>query len=559
MIKNLVARNIHLFGLTAVLLILSWFAIRTQTFYSNDIGLRYLQAQQLIAHNWQESHISYPNSTYDPEFLHVPYYYGYALHDRLIYPSISTLFPLLLSFTFTLFGLPGMLIPTVIGGLMTAYATYKLAELCHLKKPWLWLWLSIFGTAVIFYAVQIWDHSLATGFTTLGVAFTAVSIKNKNFRPAVMGGLLIALALAQRPETYVFAVVAGLVFCVINFPNWHKIGGFIGGGALGTAVTWVFNWYWIGHPLGFPMATRFFGYGAPDAYPVQPYSEVVITPAIKMGRLLLHINSRDPLTFSATLLLLIAIVLFFFGLRIPAYQKTAVLWAGFGATLVAFFIWGLESNQQSVAGILSTFPLLPLSLAFVQTEKKESLPIYHFVFFTAVFYIISMVVIWPAFGGEQWGARYLLHAYPLLLFCGAYGVDHYSETLPSSVKKTFKTVTYGMVAVAVLFQLMGLRYLYGNIYEMAPVREAIVELDAELIFTNHPFLPSFMTTVDDKQFFFVENETDLIKLVNLAYNNGVQKIAVLPLEAGQLTLPSKTEDFLIEPTGQATFQLKLNE
>ena len=81
MIKNLVARNFHLLGLTAVLLILSWFAIRTQTFYSNDIGLRYLQAQQLIAQNWQSAHIPYPSASYDPDFLHVPYYYGYSIDD----------------------------------------------------------------------------------------------------------------------------------------------------------------------------------------------------------------------------------------------------------------------------------------------------------------------------------------------------------------------------------------------------------------------------------------------------------------------------------------------
>ncbi|MEM7335881.1 MAG: hypothetical protein AAF490_27635 [Chloroflexota bacterium] len=551
----------HILGLTAVLLLLSWFAIRTQTFYSNDIGLRYLQAQQLIAQNWDSAHIPYPHAEFDESFNYVPYYYGYAIEQSAIYLSISTLFPLLLSYSWALLGLPGLLIPTILGGLLTAIGVYKLVTLSQLKQPWLWFWLSVFGTPIIFYAVQIWDHSLATGFVTLGMAYTAVSLKNQQSRPALWGGLLIALALAQRPETYLFAGVAGIVFAVISAPNWLKIGAFASGGAIGTAASWLFNWYWVGHPLGFPMATRFFGFGAVDSYPVQPYSEVTITPAIKMGRLLLHINARDPLTFTATLLLLLAIILFFFGLRLPNYQKTAVLWAGFGAIAVAFLIWGLESSHQAVTGLLSTLPFLPLSLAFVQPENegKQSWPIYQFVFFTAVLYVAAMVLIWPAFGGEQWGARYLLHAYPLLLFSAAYGFNHYTETVNQPQGQTLTKVTYGLVAVALLFQLAGLRYLYGKIYDMVPVREAVIELEADVIFTNHPFLPSFMTSVEDKQFFFVDNESDLIKLVNLTYNNGINEIAVLPLESGQLTLPSEIEGIIIEPTGQATYQLKLNE
>lgn len=545
----------HFLLLTAVLLILNWFAIRFQTFYSNDTGLRFLQTQEFISSHWQSAAISYPNHIYDPDFSNVPYYYAYAIQNGALYFSISLFFPLILSFAFAMFGWAGFIVPMSFGALMTATGIYFLVDICQIKRPFLWFWASIFGTPIIFYSVQLWDHSLAVGFTTLGVALTAVSLQQDAPKRMILGGTLIGLAFCQRPEMYMFAIAAGLGLLIATLPHWKKGGPFLIGGVLGTAVSWMFNYYWIGHPLGFPMATTFTRYGAVENYPVEAYSEVVITPTIKMGRLLFHINARDPLTFSATILLLIAIILLFFGLRLPKYQKTAVLWTGFGCTAVAFLLWGTLGWSESVVGLISTFPLLPLSLVYVQDSKKQTHRVYQFVFFTALLFVALMVLIWPAFGGEQWGARYMLSAYPLLLFVAAYVVEHYEGVLKRPFAQTLPKLSLSFVALAILFQLVGVRYLYTKFYEQKNIREQVVALEADIIFTNHPFLPSFMSSVANKQFFFVDNQADLFELVSTAYDNNIRQVGLLTIEADDLSLPNEIDAINVIQTSPVTYQL----
>lgn len=546
----------HLSLLTAVLLILSLFSLRPQTFYSNDIGLRFLQARQLADSGWQSVAVTYPHQTIDPNFEHVPYYYGYVIIFDDIYFSISNFFPLLLSVTYVVLGWYGMALPMVLGGVMVATAVYLLAKVCELKRPFLWLWLAVFGTPIIFYTIQLWDHALATGFTTLGMALTAVSLKNGQPRPMAVGGALLGLALAQRPESYIFAVAAGIGLLIALRSQWRRMGWFVGGGLVGTAVSWLFNFYWTGHLLGLPLGSQVSGYGVPNVYPVTPYAGQTITPAIKMGRLLLHINARDPLTFSAALLLLVAIILIFFGLRVEKYGKTAVLWAGFGCAALAYLLWGVESFTQSIAGLLSTLPLIPIGLAYVQKEAEDaSYRIYQFVFFTALLYVGLMLLIWPSFGGEQWGARYLLHAYPLLLFAAAYSLNHYGTHLQRPLSQTVWRVGGAFILLSVLFQLLGVRFLYGELYGKTAVHEEVAAMEAEVIFTNHPFLPSFLTTIEDKQFFFVDNGADLEALVTAVYQTGVRNIAVLPLEEGQLQLPNEIGAIGLTSTGVATYRL----
>ncbi|MEM7335880.1 MAG: hypothetical protein AAF490_27630 [Chloroflexota bacterium] len=558
----------HFSLLTLLLIILTAIMLTPRTFFASDTGLRMIQIDSYLTQNqWTSAAIEYPNEQFDPDYQHIPYYVAYLLHNDALYFNISPLFPLITAVFLAAFGWYGMIAPLIIGAIMIGYGVYVLVKNFEIEKPFLWVWLSVFGTPVAFYTVQIWDHSLAVGFTTLGVAFTAVSLKTFNVRKMMLGGCLIALTFMQRPEAIPFAIGTGLALGLTHYRSVKKLWPFLVGGFVGTAVSAAVNLVWQGTLLGFPFGSNLFKIGVPSFYPAMEFIRSTRPPsteAIKMGRLLFHINARDPLTFSAALLTLVAILLIFFAFRVPKYQKTKVLWVGLGCLGVAYGLLIFVSAQQPVLGLVSTAPFLPLSLAFVnQAEhnklnlKQGSSPhqIYSFVFASVLFFILIMLLAWPAFGGRQWGARYLLPAYPLFVFLAGYSVTHFRLRSKRPFSQVVQKVTVGIVIISFIFQSAGLILLYRKLTFDKSFQTSIQALEADVIFTDEPFLHATVGPIEGKQFFFVADTDQLNQLIPVVFDKNIEQIGVLAREPGSLTVPENLSEIQIAPSGAVTYKL----
>ncbi|MEZ4646180.1 MAG: hypothetical protein R3E31_26245 [Chloroflexota bacterium] len=195
-------------------------------------------------------------------------------------------------------------------------------------------------------------------------------------------------------------------------------------GVLGTLPVWWLQYRWVGHPLGMAFAPHFFGYGRPEAYPVQSYSDVTITQAIKISRLLLYIEARDAVTFLAALFVIIGAFLLIMALRVPRWRQRRWLWSGLALSVLGYGLFLWQAWDHLLPGVLTTFPLFSLALAYVDRsdDPRPTHRVYQLPFVTALSFLGVMLAVWPAFGGEQWGARYLLPLYPLLLLLAFYVV-----------------------------------------------------------------------------------------------------------------------------------------
>lgn len=548
----------HLLLLALLLFWLAWVSISPLTFFSNDIGLRYLQIQALIAQNWQSTAVPYPAAAIDPTFQHVPYYYAYSLVDGRLFLNISLLFPLVGSWLFVLLGKAGLVATPVIGSLLAAWGIYLLAQMSGLKRPYLTLWGAVFTTPLLFYTLHLWDHSLGTGLAVLGLALAAQGWQTNRRVWIIAGGVLLGLSPHTRPELYFFVLAMGITWSVITWPRWRSALWLPGGGLAGFIPMTVLQTSFVGHPLGFPIAAAIFDFGTPEAYPVAPYSEVVITPAIKMGRLLFHIESRDPLTFGAAMLVMVGAVLIVFALRVPRYRKTTVLWTGTTFMFIGYLMWGTVALQTPITGLVSTFPLIGLSLVFVdkQNTSAQSWFVYRLLFFTTFLFLAGMILIWPSFGGTQWGARYLLPAYPLLLYLALYAVSRYAERVKRPYAATLRKATALLLLTSVVIQGLGVYLIMRTMAEQVDVRQQIASLPANLILTNHPFLPSFMTSLEEKTFLFVADEDDLETIIPRIVDQEIRHIAVLPLESGQFILPHQIDQIKIVQIETAVYQLE---
>ncbi|MFQ5422036.1 MAG: hypothetical protein ACE5EY_16940 [Anaerolineae bacterium] len=303
------------------------------------------------------------------------------------------------------------------------------------------------------------------------------------------------------------------------------------------------------------MATNLLGYGLPDTYPVvidgYPRSVVV-------GHFLFHIEARNILTFGAVLAVLAGILLFVFFLRVPRYQKKSVLWLAAACTFFGYTVWAIIAWRDMVTGLVSTMPLLGFSLAYVNAgaDNSDSHTVYQFAWYTVMIYLAGMLSFWPAFGAKLWGSRYLLSAYPLLLFLAFYAVAAYHSRLPALLQKTLHLTFWLLLVIAVGLQFLGWRFNYVTIQALAAERDAVQALPADVFLPNLTFWSPLVSSIDDRPFFYIEPDSEIDSLLRRLYAHGWRRIAVISLESEPLTLANDVDGLEIRRISPFIYQLQ---
>jgi hypothetical protein len=543
--------------LSALLLALGWLSVSSLTFFSGDTGLRYYQVRELIDNGWRTVAVDYPARFLDPHLEHVPFYYAYVVVDDQLFLSISPYFPLLASFLTTLLGTVGLAVLPVLGTVATAAATYRLAKLSGLSSSPLVLWATALATPLLFYALAFWDHAFVTAFALWGVAFLAGGVAKDDVRSLLAGSILLALAWVQRPEFAVLVAAVGVSLLLTRFHRSTAL-AFGMGNLIGALPLFLLQHVWYGHPLGIVYARKLFRYGEPASYAIQPYSGgPPLTQTDVMSRLLTYVASGDPLTFAATLLGLLGLLLIVFSLRVPGWRTRRLLLSGLLLSLGSYALWLIPMWQGPVTGILPTLPLLPLSLAIVDTggEEREGETVYRFLLVATFLFLGLMLLIWPAFGGKQWGARYLLPAYPLLLYLAFYSFEHYRERLQPPMRSLLGLTFVGLLAASVLVQAAGVRVLFDVRRGQEATRQALRDLPATLILTNSSFGPAHLTSLEDKMFLYVRDEEDISALVPRMVEHGVRRFALAPVEGLSLTVPERVGNIVLQEGPSFVYEL----
>ncbi|PID86826.1 MAG: hypothetical protein CSB13_02445 [Chloroflexi bacterium] len=527
--RNLLKKPIlHIAIITLILLISGWYLASFKSFFTVDTGLRFMQIRQLVEQDWRTFAIDYPQQVLDPNLEHVPYYYAYSVIDGEIYLDVSHIYPLLVSFFFSVMGTMGLPIVAVAGGLLTAVAIYKLSQLTKLPHPEWLLWITIFATPIVFYSLALWDHTLAAACAAWAVYGMSKSMIQKRWQPAFWAGIFAGFGLAQRPEMYLFTLVLGLSILIFAWRSWRLVLSFVISGVLSTCFVWVLQYLWVGHPFGLAFAPHFFGYGTPDQYIVTANS---FSPLYKYTFLLFYVEPGIMLTFVATLLILVGTILIVFSLRLANLRKPVWLLAGGMACVVGYGLLMYWSRYGIIPGIISTFPLIALSLTFIDEENGRYTKIHRFVSLVTFLFLGGMLLVWPSYGGRQWGARYLLVAYPLLAFLAFYTYSTVSTKLDTQMKKTLQYVTAALLITSILMQFMGVRALYIVKIDKAKQQKLVASLEPDIFVTDktQAHLPPAMSPLTDKLFLQTGNDENREALFNHLQAENVQQFGYITL------------------------------
>lgn len=544
----------HFLFIASILFILAWFTVSPLVFSTSDASLRYIQIHALIAERWQTLAIRYPIEI-DPTYRYTPYYYAYSLVDGRLYFNISPFYPIIASFLIAAIGKAGLAVSPLIGSLCTAWGVFKLARIARLPHPHLLMWGALFSTPLLFYSVQVWDHTLGTGLAVLGFAFALEGLQKQQKRLTVIGGIILGLSLGQRPELYLFVAAVGIAWILINRHNRQAIMALVAGGAVGVLPVWVLQQLWVGHPLGMATATHLLGYGRPAAYNAQSFAH---PRSVIAGNFLFHIEARDAATFSAALFTIIGIGLLFFVLRVPRYRKNGLLWASTILIFLGVLLWGNVARQNMVTGLISTFPLFGMSVVYIEKNDHNSSThrVYRLVALSCLLYLISMLSLWPTFGARVWGSRYLLTLYPLLLFLAFYHLHTHQHRLTASLQKTLQLSFVVLLVAGTLLQFLSIRFNYSVVQSMAAERDAVAATEVDVLLTNYPFWPSLMGPMENKQFFYVSSEADIEHLIPKLYEYDLRRLTIVLLASNQLQMPEQVDNIQVTETKPFFYRLE---
>lgn len=543
--------------LLIILLILGWFSISTLVFWSPDTGLRYLQVRELIDKQWQSTWVDYPAHVLDPELKYVPYYYAFIVVGAQIFLEISSFFPLLASLLFPVVGRLGLVIPPVVGGMASCIAIYRLARLTRLQHSAFIMWVVVLATPVLFYSIEFWDHTFVLAFSLWSVYFLARGLGDDGRGNMFVAGIMASMAWIQRAEYAVFVIALAFSWLIVSRLKIRPMLVFAWGNLVGALPLFIVQYHWIGHPLGVTYAPVLFGYGAHDVFTFpEGTSELGSTRTLIISRLLTYIEARDPVTFLATIFCLIGFVLLVFVLRVPHWRKKWLLLSGLTISAIGYVLWLVAVSQFTVTGLIPTFALLPFGLAYIEEHYKDSSggQIYSLVFVSTLLFLALMLVLWPAYGGNQWGSRYLLPVYPLLVYLAFYAFEYYWRSLPE-LRTILRTTFVSLLLLSVLIQVAGIRLLFMKHQYEIEVREQLQALSTDLIMTNSPFLPSHMSSVD-KMFLYVSSESDFYELAPRMWENGVYQFAVAQVVGIPLPVPDRVGDITIREVKSFIYELE---
>lgn len=551
--------GLHLVLMFIILFILAWPSITSLLFFISDTGLRYLQIQELIEHGWRTFAVDYPGYRFDPGLRHVPYYDVYYVINEQLYLSITPFFPFLASLLYAAVGKAGLVLLPVLGGVLTAAAGYFLARYGRLRHPFVFLWGIILCTPVLFYSLELWDHTLASGLALSGVALLAYALQQKARWPLIASGILVSLAIGQRGEVIVLAPALAFALLLVTWPRLQATLLYVVGGVIGAVPVALLNYLWVGHPLGLPLAPRLFGYGIPDYYGVSKALPVVEgTPGTLMlrithvGRLLFHIERGDSVAAVATLLAILSVFLLVFALRLRRYRTIRVFGLSLVLAVLAYGLWLIRGLEVSLVGLVTSFPLIAFCLVSVNSGDNGAgrHNVYRLLAVSAWLFILFSLLLtmvgYGSHGGAQWGARYLLPAYPMLLYMAFYSYELLRERVQGQLRQALTVTFAGLLIVALVFQLGGVRLLLqGKETHRRPLHDLIGSLPTDVILTNMIQVPSLSAAQEEKIFLWVNDEEEIGSLIPRLAGQGVMRFAVIagdemalqPLQqAGQFTV-----------------------
>ena len=534
-------------------------------FFDSDPGVKFLQVRNLVAHRWQGLWVDDPGEALDPSHTFSPFNTSFFYRDGesgQVYGVYSVPFVVLSSFFYSLLGFRGLYLLPALATLGTMVVTYRLSRRIAPRTAPLALLLVGVLSPLLFYSVDFWEHTSAVFLTTLGLWwFVEAQIRGQT-RWLLGAGLILGLAAWFRAEVYALIPACGLVllWAERRRPRRMVACGLAYGAGLALILLpiWVFQAGAFGTPLGphlqNAVVPQVNGQAA-RRFNIHPLLLWTMKPVVATKLLVPWTTSKSWTALVAGLVLLRLLA----G-RIPAWRRPLTWLLAGAASLGAMGIvlrgvwehWFTRNVVQSFPVVLFLLFLglvpRPASIPSGSPEKRVLMRLLALIggLFTAFVFVAT-----PSGGGPQWGARFLMPIYPLLVVGVLYALEPVLTSPPRQLReRRALLLAFSLLCVAsALIQFEGLRQLYWSKADYARLTQAVEQLAPEVVVTDAWWIPVVTATASKPKTWFLVNHGSNgspSALMAMLREKGITQLAYVTTSGGALSLSDPPPGYLVE-------------
>jgi len=468
----------------------AWIAARPQgVFWSLDEGGKFIYLENVLATGHPGAPLAYPARILDPDLRFVPLFFSIQQGDAL-YSWWPVGFPLLSLPGYAAFGWWGLyLIPAACGALTAILVGAIARRLDPAARQWPALAAAAItglATPVAFYSTMFWEHTANACFVVL----TLYALLRARTAPAprdarwlIAAGLTASAATFFRVDALPLALGFGLVLLAQRLRRavWYggayvlATGGWLLATRVATGRAMGHNWDAIAESPLFAglresgvwfVAQTLYNAPAIGAFAL-PQPLLAFATICAVGALLAPWSRHArPLFFPAFLGVLGA--------------SAWVLLQSEGYRSVHGFL--LIAPQVAFAGWALVPPRADTDRA---RQSTMALIVAALVCYAATYVARA----WPAAGGLQWGPRYMLALYPLLVIAAALGMHAAWGVLRRGGRVVLSVLLVAGVAVGLGYELRGLTAARTTTRYYAEDAAALERLGAGPIVTPCTWFP----------------------------------------------------------------------
>jgi hypothetical protein len=422
-------------------------------FWSLDEGGKWIYMENVLRTGSPRAPLIYPGRSLDSDLESVALFFYRRLGQK-IFTWWPVGFPLLTLPFYRLLGWAGLFFLPAFAGAVSVFFSGKITEnLIPLSKFYgkAVALVVAFATPLAFYSMTFWEHTLATACVLITLYCLMQADKSPNRTTLFIAGAVGSLAIFFRTETGLIILGFGIALLIID---WKRAIPFATSGVVLSSM-WILANYWI---TGYPFGSNVAGTQVNSTFSAikavgNKFVPYILFNAPTIGAF----DLGTKLLFIGTFLAGVSVIL---GL----FRKTRWISALFSLCVIAICGYALlqPSLYRSVHGFLLICPMVLFSPWIFGTDSWQQNKKFWFIsvlglIIFAVGYILRA---WVSAGGLQWGPRYMLALYPILMIAAFIGVEELINRVVAWKKYIILSATTLAILVGLGFEVRGYITMY---------------------------------------------------------------------------------------------------
>lgn len=337
------------------------------------------------------------------------------MHNGKQIPTFPPLFMLIGGIFYLVMGRWGPFLLPLIGGWLTLLASWLLWQRQRGDRDGRFFLLIVgLGTPILFYSLELWEHSLTAGFLTLSIMFTCAQHRihrSQRYLEVFLGGIFFALAVSMRSELLLWGCVTLLLWPLTGHSLRTSI-YYLFGAFTVILLVMLLNYWQTGYPIPQHISANFLEYGPRSLY------TLIVSRMQNVYKLLLEGFPANHWSMLGVIPLLMV------GLW-SGWRYEEDWWMGVGAAVLA--AWGVYFYQAVTAanviaytavsgGLLWTAPMTALVLLPFKGERRR---FWKFLWYGSALFIVLTAAIAPSIHGIHWSQRLLVPILPVMMMIAA--------------------------------------------------------------------------------------------------------------------------------------------